>query len=101
MASRMITDRNGDLNVFNLNWNGDELKLNGNNAEPENRWNPDNKFVFRFRKSILFRVYKSRFFFSGFFRLFFHPPSILPISSSFSDNSAYCLWDINFASHEM
>ena len=40
------TDRNGDPNVFNLNWNGEQLKLNGNNAKPDNRWNRENGFAF-------------------------------------------------------
>jgi len=35
--------------------------------------------------------YMVRFFFSGFSRLFFHPPSIFPTSSSFLPNSIYCL----------
>lgn len=49
-----VTDKGGNPNVFNLNRNGDELWLNGNNAKPSNRWNANNKFVFRTRKSILF-----------------------------------------------
>ena len=48
------TDRNGNPNVFNLNWNGEQLKLNGNNAKPAKQWNGNNKFVFRFRKYFLF-----------------------------------------------
>ena len=50
------TDRDGNPNVFNLNEDGGELKLNANNAKPDNRWNPDNRFVFRLRKSFLFRI---------------------------------------------
>jgi len=44
-----ITDRNDNPNVFNLSTNGEQLELNGNNAKPSNRWNTDNKFVFRVR----------------------------------------------------
>ena len=47
------TDRNDNPNVFNLNWNGEQLNLNGNNAKPDNRWNADNEFVFRFRNCVL------------------------------------------------
>ena len=82
------TDSDGNPNVFNLNENGDQLKFNGNNAKPDNKWNSDNKFVFRFRKSFLFRAYNVRFFFFKLFRLFFQPPSILPISSDFTDTSS-------------
>lgn len=49
-----IADRDGDPNVFNLNHDGAKLKLNANNAKPDNRWNADNHFVFRLRKSFLF-----------------------------------------------
>jgi Tol biopolymer transport system component len=63
-----ITDRNGNPNVFNLNWNGEQLKLNGNNAKPSKKWNSDNKFVFRFRKSILFpRLHIAVFLFRIFY----------------------------------
>ena len=62
-----ITDRNDYPNVFNLNTNGEQLGINGNNAKPENRWNADNKFVFRFRKSILFRVSQIAVFLSWIF----------------------------------
>lgn len=48
------TDRDGDPNVFNLNSNGDQLELNGNNARFDNKWNSGNRFVFRSRKSFLF-----------------------------------------------
>ena len=46
-----IIDRDGNPNVFNLNRNDDDLWLNTNNAKPANRWNADNKFVFRTRKN--------------------------------------------------
>lgn len=65
------TDRNDNPNVFNLNADGAKLKLNANNAKPDNRWNSDNQFVFLFRKCILFRAFIERGFsfpdFLGFF----------------------------------
>src|SRR3989344_706175 len=94
MALHTITDHEGDPNVFNLNRNGERLRLDANLVEPTNGWSHDNKFVFCFRKCILFRAYKSRFFFSEFFKLFFQPPSILPASPSFIATSSYCLLEI-------
>jgi hypothetical protein len=52
IAMKQIPDRHDDLYVFNLHWDGDELKLYGYNAEPENRWDPGREFVFRFRKLV-------------------------------------------------
>ncbi len=51
-----VTDRDGNPNVFNLNEDDGELKLNADNAKPDNRWNSDNQFVFRLRKSFLSRA---------------------------------------------
>lgn len=82
MTPHKNTDRDGNPNVFNLNFDDDRLKLNGNDAQPDNRWNADNPWVFRFRKCLLFRTYKVWFFFSGFSKLFIQPPRIFPISSS-------------------
>jgi hypothetical protein len=43
-----ISDSDGNPNVFNVNRNDDgKLKLNNNNAKPDNRWNDNNEFVFR------------------------------------------------------
>jgi len=50
------TDRNSNSNVFNLERNEDGLWLNDNWANPDNKWNPDNEFVFSMRKSYLFRT---------------------------------------------
>lgn len=47
MALRTFSDANGNPNVFYLNANGAKLKLNANNARPDNRWNGNNRFVFR------------------------------------------------------
>lgn len=57
MASHTHTDRDGDPNVFNLNRDEAQLKLNANNAKPSNRWNSDNQFVFRLRTSFFFRTF--------------------------------------------
>ena len=40
------TDRDGNPNVFKLERNDDGLWLNENWASPDNRWNPDNEFIF-------------------------------------------------------
>jgi hypothetical protein len=53
MACCTIADRNGNPNVFNLEHNDDGLWLNNNWANPDNEWNPNNKFVFRLRNSFL------------------------------------------------
>lgn len=50
------TDRDGNPNVFNMNRNADGVWLNTNNAKPSNRWNAENKFVFRTRNYFLFRA---------------------------------------------
>ena len=47
------TDPDGNPNVFNLERNEDGLWLNNNWAKPDNTWNPNNKFVFRFRNCFL------------------------------------------------
>ncbi len=47
-----ITDRDGNPNVFKLERNEDGLWLNDNWTNPDNRWNPDNGFVFVSRKSL-------------------------------------------------
>ena len=41
-----ITDSDGDLNVFHVEHDNDELWLNGNNGHPDNFWNSDYRFVF-------------------------------------------------------
>lgn len=48
-----ITDSNGNPNVFNVKRNSDGSWLNANNANPDNRWNADNQFVFVSRYSFL------------------------------------------------
>lgn len=40
------TDSDGNLNVFNVEHNGDERWLNANNGNPDNEWNPEDVWVF-------------------------------------------------------
>lgn len=47
------TDADGDPKLFNVNRNDSEPWLNNNNGHMDNRWNANNRFVFR--SSILFR----------------------------------------------
>jgi len=47
------TDRGGNPNVFNLERNDNGSWLNNNWANPDNKWNPRNEFVFRLRQSFL------------------------------------------------
>ena len=100
-----ITDRNGNPNVFKLERNANGLWLNDNWAKPDNRWNPENQLVFALRKYYLFPAFRrSRKLcllsgvFCGLSKLFFHPQSILPISSILVAIFSYCLLEINFPS---
>jgi hypothetical protein len=51
-----ITDRDGNPNVFKVEHNDDGLWLYDGWARPAREWNPDNVFVFRLGKSILFHA---------------------------------------------
>lgn len=65
-------DRDGNPNVFNVERNEDGLWLNNNWAKPTNKWNPDNEFVFCFRKYVLPALTKCGFSFpdySGYFSI--------------------------------
>lgn len=50
MACRTYADPDGNPNVFNVERNDNGSWLNNNWANPDNRWNGDNQFVFRLRK---------------------------------------------------
>lgn len=50
IAMKQIADRSGSPYVFNLLTYGDQLVLNGHDAEPSYRWYASYEFVFRFRK---------------------------------------------------
>ena len=57
MALRTFcTDLGGNPNVWNVNANDGDRWLDNNDAKPSNRWNGNNKFVFRTRNSFLFRT---------------------------------------------
>lgn len=58
-----ITDSDGNPNVFKLERNEDGLWLNDNWTNSDNRWNPDNEFVFSLRKYLLSRITKCGFSF--------------------------------------
>ena len=45
------TDADGDPKLFNVNRNDSEPYLGNNNGNLDNRWNGNNRFVFRSRKS--------------------------------------------------
>lgn len=68
-----ITDSNGNPNVFKLERNEDGLWLNDNWANPDNRWNPENEFVFSLRKCDLFRAQQARFSFADYLSSFSNP----------------------------
>jgi hypothetical protein len=49
------TDSDGNPNVFNVKRNDDGKRwLNSNWANPDNRWNLDNRIVFRLRNYVYF-----------------------------------------------
>ena len=84
-----ITDSNGNLNVFNVEHNDDGLWLNGNNGNPDNFWNGNNRWVFTRRNLLHFSpILLGEFCFCSWP---FQPPSILPISSIFTDRAMYFL----------
>ena len=41
-----ITDSDGNLNIFKVDYDNDDRWLNGNNGNPDNFWNGNNRFVF-------------------------------------------------------
>jgi len=53
-ARYTFRDSDGDLNVFNVEHHNDGLWLNSNYDNPDNLWNPDNRFVFRACNSLYF-----------------------------------------------
>lgn len=50
IAMKQISDPDGGPSVFNLRHGDDGVWLYYHWAEPDDRWNPDNQFVFRLRK---------------------------------------------------
>ena len=64
-------DADGNPNAFNVEHNDDGRWLNNNWAKPENQWNPDNKFLFRLRNSVLFRHLLVAVFLIWLFKILF------------------------------
>lgn len=96
----------GNAKVFRLYRGGSELWLNDNYANPQNRWNLDNRIVFRLRNPLHFPVLsfgEAGFCFSPrYFRVCpYHPPSILPASSIADDSVRYFLSSIEPVSHKI
>lgn len=52
IAMKQITDRDGSPGVFYLHEDGGELELSASLAEPDRRWIPAYRFVFRLRKKL-------------------------------------------------
>ena len=79
------TDRDGNPNVWNVNANDGKRWLNVNNAKPTNRWNADNKFVFRSRNFFLFPPSLELAVF-----LFWAVQAFLPASENFPNLDNIC-----------
>lgn len=82
----------GNLNVAYLNWNGGQWVLSFNWLE--NDWNSNDRLP-RPRNFLYFSPPKAGF---SLLSCLFHPPSILPISSSFSESSINFLLSSDFIS---
>lgn len=84
-----IRDRDGNLKLFNCNWNDSDSWLNNNNGRDDNKWNANNRFFF-VRKSFHFSfgLMSEEFCFVSCPS---QPPSILPISFIFSERAIYFL----------
>lgn len=100
VAMEPIADSDGDLNVFDVAHDSDGRWLNGNNGHPDNFWNGDNRWLFLRSKSFYF----SSDYLSGEFCFVscpFHPPSIFPISSIFTEMAIYFLLSNDFVSQRI
>ena len=108
-----IFDSGGGLAVFGVGRRGSGLWLRGYWSNPDSFWGAGYRWVFvRPRNSlhlpvrsgtgfILEQSEKTKFLlWQGFyFRILIQPPSILPISSSFSESKIYFLLSNDFISH--
>ena len=92
------TDSDGDLNVFNVDHDDNGRWLNSNYGKPDNVWNADNRWVFLRSNPFHFSPVV-RFGEFCFTSCPFHPPSIRPTSSIFSDKAMYFLLSRDFVSH--
>lgn len=66
-------DSDGNPNVFKVGHTDDGLWLNDYWAKPDNKWNPENQFVFSLRKHYLFPVFGGVLF-SYIIQAFFPTP---------------------------
>jgi hypothetical protein len=88
----------GDPNLLNANRNDDGQWLNAYYDNPDNRWNRESGFAFAVSQISSFLS----LYLMGelcFVSCPFHPPSILPASSSFTDSAMYFLSSRDFVSH--
>src|SRR3989338_10074599 len=91
-------DSDDNPNVFDVKRNDDgTLWLNNDWTNPDNRWELDNRIVFRLRYSLRFSSARAGEF--CFFNCPFHPPSILPTSSIRSESATYFFVSSDFVSH--
>ena len=95
-----ISGSDGNLNIFKVEHDDNDLWLNGNNGNPDNFWGGHDRFVFVCpRKSLHFSPGLPREF--CFCSCPFQPPSILPISSIFIDSVIYFLLSMDLVSHNI
>jgi len=86
--------------VFDVKRNDDgKLWLNNDWTNADDHWKLDNRIVFRLRYSLRFSSACAEEF--CFFSCPCHPPSILPISSIFSESAAYFFVSSDFVSHRI
>lgn len=83
-----IIDPDGNPKVFNVNRNNDGKSwLNDDWAKPDNRWNPDNEFVFRPRKYFLSASLRVAVFLFRVFQAVFpapeHPADFIQVKCDF------------------
>src|SRR4030042_5306410 len=83
------------LRTVNVNWNDDGWNVNANSVENPNEWNDGNR-VFSRNYCILLLLYAAGVLFS---KLFFHPPSIFPVSLSCPERAIYFLLSSVLISH--
>lgn len=86
----MLTDREGNPRLFNVNRNEDGSWLDNNDGNPDDQWNPDISFAFVARNPLHFSpgIVPSEFCFASWP---LQPPSIRPTSSNGFESAAYFL----------
>lgn len=89
----------GNPNLLNANRNDNGQWLNTYYDKPDNKWNRDNSFAFAAQLSSFLLYYLVGEF--CFVSWPFQPPSIRPISLSFSDKARYFLSSSDLVSHKI